>query len=99
MLEFRNERGAVVFLADDTLNHIVDRHPEISIEIIKTTIADPDEIRRSKFSSTSMLYYRRHRPGRYHCVVVKKCVDGLFISTALTTFRPKSGELIHAKKE
>ena len=96
-LIFHNFRNQRVTLGDNAQQHIAEVHPEISLHLIKATLEDPDEIRASSYREDSELYYLRRTKRLYTCVVVKICADGNFISTALTTEKPKDGRVIYRK--
>ena len=93
-LIFHNFNKQRVTLGDGALEHILTAHPEISLEGIKAALEDPDEVRVSSYRNDSELYYLRRTKQRYTCVVVRVCGDGNFISTALTTTKPKNGRII-----
>lgn len=65
--------------------------------MISDCLKNPDEVRRSKTNTKSELYYLLRLHQRYTCVVVKRCPDGDFISTAMTTTKPKFGEIIYTR--
>lgn len=96
-LIFQNFKKQRVTLGDGAHEHIMEVHPEISLEGIKSALEDPDEVRVSSYRESSELYYLKRTKQRYTCVVVKVCSDGNFISTALTTTRPKEGRVIYKK--
>jgi hypothetical protein len=97
MKRFVDYLGAVVLLSADTEQHIAKAHPEINLAQIRQSLGEPDEVRRSSYKTATTLYYRLRTSNRYVCVVVKKCVDGLYISTAMTTTKPKNGEVLYVK--
>ena len=99
MISFENYRDEKVWLHEDTLKHIQNKHKEINLEMIRETIKDPDEIRQSQKDQRSQLYYYFRKEDRYICVVVKICEDGIFISTVLTTDKIKKGIVIYKKGE
>lgn len=93
MKEFENFCGEKINLSNETLKHI----KEIRIPFIRDTLSSPDEVRKSSKKDNSELYYLMKKENRYICVVVKICKDGNFISTALTTSRPKIGVVVYRK--
>lgn len=99
MKRFKNYRGEVVGLSSATHDHIKAVYSEIEIADIRSTLLNPDEVRQSSRHDASELYYLMRRQNRYTCVVVKICNDGSFISTALTTSKPKHGQVIYRKEE
>jgi hypothetical protein len=96
---FRDFSNGIILLSPEAERHIAAVHPEISAEQISATLEDPDEVRRSSYKITSYLYYRLKRKDRFICVVVKECIDGFFIATAMTTMKPKSGEVLYVRKK
>ena len=72
-------------------------HSEVSLGDIETALKNPDEVRTSSYKDNGELYYLLKTKKRYICVVVKICDDGNFISTAMTTTKPKVGQLIYKK--
>ena len=92
---FTNYRKERIVLGDGAYEHITEVHPEVSLDRIKATLEDPDEVRKSSHKDDSELYYMRRTSRRYICVVVKICRDGNFISTALTTTAPKMGKTMY----
>lgn len=84
-------------MGDGAFEHISEVHPEVSLEDIRIALNNPDEVRMSSYKEDSELYYLLKTQRRYICVIVKVCRDGNFISTALTTTKPKSGRLIYRK--
>ena len=93
-INYKNQR---IILSDGAFKHISERHPEVSLKNIKAALKDPDEVRMSSYKDDSELYYIFKTARRYICVIVKICEDGNFISTALTTIKPKVGRLIYKK--
>jgi hypothetical protein len=90
--------GMRILLSTDSERHIVESHPEIRIDELRRALGDPDEVRRSTHRNTTVLYYRIKAARRYTCVVVKVCSDGNFIASAMTTTKPKTGEVIYVRK-
>lgn len=99
MRRYTNYKKENVFMSDSTFEHIAEGHPEISEFSIRRTLKDPYQVRLSTCKSNTELYYFRKDTRRYYCVVVKRCRDGNFISTALTTTKPKDGKIIYKDKE
>jgi len=90
-------------LSEETWEHIEEFHPEITIDEIKTTLLNPDEIRKSLSKANASIYYRLRvqdeKKTRFTQVVVKDTNDGFFISTATTASKMKSGEVIYKKED
>ena len=98
MKRFVDYAGEPVLLSLESERHIAEVHPEIDLEQLRLALKDPNEVRKSSYRATSVLYYRIKTVKRFICVVVKSCDDGNFISSALTTTKPKSGEVIYVRK-
>ncbi len=96
-LIFQNFKKQRVILGDGAYEHIAEAHPEVTLDQIKVALEDPDEVRASSYREDSELYYLRRTKQRYICVVVKVCVDGIHIATALTTTKPKVGRVLYKK--
>jgi len=94
---FKNYKRQRIILGDGTFEHISEVHPEVSLDDIKLALKNPDEVRMSSYKNNSELYYVLKTKRRYICVIVKNCEDGNFISTALTTTKPKIGHVIYKK--
>jgi hypothetical protein len=97
MKKFVDYNGAEVLLSKETKTHICLVHSEIDFDQIRSALSDPDEVRKSSYRSSSVLYYRIKSAKRFVCVVVKSCPDGQFISSAMTTTKPKTGEVIYVR--
>lgn len=93
-INYKNQR---IIFSDGAFEHISEVHPEVSLQNIKDVLKDPDEVRMSSYKDDSELYYLFKTKRRFICVIVKICLDGSFISTALTTTKPKVGRLIYIK--
>ena len=98
MKRFVDFAGIGILLSSDSEQHIAQNHPEIRFYEIRRALGDPDEVRRSSHRKTTVLYYRIKAARRYVCVVVKVCVDGNFVASAMTTTKPKTGEVIYVRK-
>ena len=98
MKKFIDYAGLQILLSKDTEQHIALAHSEIDIASVRKALLDPDEVRSSSHHSSSILYYRVKSLNRFICVVVKICADGRFISSAMTTSTPKSGEVIYVRR-
>ena len=98
MRRFVDYSGVQIMLSEATERHIAAIHAEINSALIRMALADPDEVRKSSYHASSFLYYRVKASKRFVCVVVKSCPDGQFISSAMTTTKPKTGEVIYVRK-
>ena len=65
-------------------------------EIVKITLSQPDEIRRSKFDEDVFLYYKK-KDDRIYCAVAKHGGKRGFLITAYMTDKVKEGEVIWTK--
>jgi len=98
MKRFVDYSGQQILLSLESERHIAEAHPEIDFDHLRSALRDPDEVRKSSYRATSVLYYRIKAARRFICVVVKICDDGKFISSALTTTKPKTGEVIYVRE-
>lgn len=98
MKRFVDYAGEQIVLSAESERHIAEAHPEIDFNQVRSTLKDPDEVRRSSYRATSILYYRVKSEKRFICVVVKICPDGKYISSAMTTTKPKTGEVIYVRE-
>lgn len=97
-MQFTDYFGGTVNLSSDALEHIKTAHSEVSLAEIAKALAAPSEVRKSSYRDDSELYYCPAMGGKFICVVVKTCMDGKFISTAMTTGKSKSGQVIYVRK-
>jgi hypothetical protein len=97
MKVFKNYKNEECLLSDEQEEHIRSRHPEATILLISQCLTMPLEIRKSSSHTEAHLYYILKTADRYFCVVLKCCLDGNYISTAYTTNKIKSGQLIYKK--
>ncbi len=66
------------------------------IEIVKETLKEPEEIRKSRIDENVYLYYKRY--DKLYCVVVKQeNKDEGFLITTYPTDKVKEGECIWTK--
>jgi hypothetical protein len=75
------------------------KHPVMSgrEDDVRAALQSPDEIRRSRRDAEVFLFYRRERPGRWTCAVVRRrATDGLLV-TAYPTDAMKEGDQIWVK--
>lgn len=77
------------------------KHPVMAgnEDLVRTTIEDPDEIRRSKSDPSVYLFYRSVRSKRWVCAVTKEMAGNVgasqgFLITAYITEAIKEGERI-----
>ena len=102
MKEFVEKSGEIVFLDDAVEKHISKDHSEISLDMLESCLLDPDIIVKSQHHDLSELYFslrvRKRNKVRFTLVVVKRCPDGLFVSTAMTRSKLKSGEILFKKE-
>ncbi|PRY35423.1 hypothetical protein CLV58_1147 [Spirosoma oryzae] len=88
----------VVSLSENRWQLIVtQKHPVLAgqEELIKLTLEDPDEIRRSKSDERVYLFYRTTGTKRWTCVVVKhQDSEESFLITAYPTDAIKEGDIL-----
>ena len=104
MRKFVDFQHTEVFLSEESEAHILFSHPEVTLEQISKTLADPDEVRRSQFRQEAKLYYQLKTKTdsgvRYICVVVKVTANQEeLIVSAMTTSGIKDGEVIYKKEK
>lgn len=76
------------------------KHPALAgqEQLIKDTLSNPDEIRRSKSDESVYLFYKVIRQKRWACAVIKNLNHELsFLITAYSTDAIKEGEVIWTK--
>ncbi|HXH75730.1 MAG TPA: hypothetical protein VNJ08_12225 [Bacteriovoracaceae bacterium] len=90
-----------VFLANASWVHISEKHPEISIEMIRKTILEPDFVLMSEINPSAVIYFLRKNPDeskiRFSVIIVKCKEDGLWISTAMTKNKDTGGIEIYRR--
>ena len=86
------------YLSNEQLDHITQRHPEATLELISICLSGPIEVRKSSSNKIAHLYYIIKTEKRFFCVVLKICKDGNYIATAYTTNKMKHGEIIYKKE-
>ena len=102
--KFVDYQNVEILLSEESEAHIHFAHPEITIEQITNTLANPDEVRKSQSGKEAKLYYQlkaKVADGvRYICVVVKitSSQEELIVS-AMTTSGIKDGEIIFRKEQ
>lgn len=103
MREFKDYEGKVIVLDDESYQHIVESHSEITLKQVEDTLIGPIEVRESTTKRLSILYYslkiKTDNKIRYICVVVKRDKeDKYFIETAMTSSNLKKGKTIYKKR-
>ena len=81
------------------------KHPESfkkmgsdkAVETVGRTLSDPDIVVKEMIDPSVYLYYKRHRPEYFICVVVKHLNGEGYIITAYITDRIKRGEIVYEK--
>ena len=97
MRRFTDEHGNEIRLTDESLGHILRRHPEMAFQLHRfpETLASPDAVRPSRSSPAVQLYYRLYPDlrgrNRYICLVVKRETDYFFILTGYLARSIKGG--------
>lgn len=71
------------------------KHPVMAdkLELVKTALTDPDEIRQSKSDKNVLLFYRKDEK-RWVCAVTRRLNGEGFLITAYPTDAIKEGEQI-----
>ena len=75
------------------------KHPVMAgrEEIVRATLENPDEIRRSQSDDRKFLFYQVERPSRWVCAVATQADDRGFLITAYPTDAIKEGAKIWPK--
>ncbi len=98
---FTDYKGRKIILSDESWMHVQEGHPEITIDAIERTLRDPDEVRRSRYSSKAELFYQLRATTiktRYCCVIVKDIEGKCFVSSAATVSSLKTGETLFSRE-
>ena len=103
MIHFQDIRHRAIRLTDERLHDLEADHPEMAGQIsrIAETLADPDQIVRSRADATVELFYKWYTSSpvtaKFLCVVVKALADDPFMITAYHTDAVKRGEVLWEK--
>jgi hypothetical protein len=103
MLSFQDLRNRSIRLTDERLHHLEIDHPEMAGQTprIAETLANPDQIVRSRTDATVELFYKWYAAtpvtAKFLCVVVKALPDDPFMITAYHTDAVKRGEVLWEK--
>jgi phage-Barnase-EndoU-ColicinE5/D-RelE like nuclease2 len=103
VIHFRDIRKRAIRVTDERLHHLETDHPEMAGQIarIAETLADPDQIVRSRTDTTVELFYKWYAAtpvtAKFLCVVVKTLSDDPFMITAYHTDVVKRGEVLWEK--
>ena len=75
------------------------KHPVMAgrEDVVKATLENPEEIRRSQSDDHVFLFYQVERPRRWVCAVAKQADDQGFLITAYPTDAIKEGTKIWPK--
>ena len=103
MKRFTDYQSRIILLSEESEEHILFAHPEVTIDQISQVLSDPDEVRKSQSRIEVKLYYQLKtkikEKDRYICVVVKiTSLKEEFIVSAMTTSRVKDGETVFKKE-
>ena len=82
--------GNELSLPDDRIEHIWEKHPEISITLIKASLSNPDYIVASSIDENIKIYHQKK--GKYYIVVVVNIYKKLII-TSYTSDKLKKGDI------
>jgi hypothetical protein len=103
MIHFQDIRNRAIRLTDERRHHLESDHPEMAGQIsrIAETLADPDQIVRSRTDATVELFYKWYAStpvtAKFLCVVVKALPYDPFMITAYHTDAVKRGEVLWQK--
>lgn len=75
------------------------KHPVMRgcVEDVRTTLANPDEVRASRSDPSVLLFYRTDGDRRWVCAVAKQAGDLSFLVTAYRTRAIKEGAILWRK--
>ena len=101
---FTDIHGRSIRLTDERSTHLYTAHPEMCDQLLRimATLAQPDQIVRSRTDSTVELFYK-HYPStpvtsKFLCTVVKVLPEDYFVITAYYTDTIKRGDVLWTKK-
>lgn len=99
MRTFTDKNDQTFTLYTEVLEHILSGHPEIAehLDLIDSTLKNPNFIYRSRIYENRFLYYRSYRKNLYSVVVVD--ISTKVIKTVYITDRIKKGELVWKKED
>jgi hypothetical protein len=66
-------------------------------DVVKATLENPEQIRKSRSDATVLLFYRAEGSSRWVCAVAKRAADAGFLVTAYPTDAIKEGTQIWPK--
>jgi len=99
LFEVKSKVGRTIRVTESYWETISKRkHPSVAgmVKEARLTLAEPDEVRRSRFDTSIYLYYRR-LDDTLICVVAKHLNEEGFVVTAYLTDKIKRGESIWKK--
>ena len=82
--------GNELSLPDERINHIKEKHPEITINLIKSALNNPDYIMISSVDENIKIYHKKK--GKYYIVAVINLYKKLII-TSYTSDKLKKGDI------
>ena len=82
--------GNELSLPDERINHIKEKHPEITINLIKSVLNNPDYIMISSVDENIKIYHKKK--GKYYIVAVINLYKKLII-TSYTSDKLKKGDI------
>ena len=82
--------GNELFLPDERIKHIKEKHPEITIALIKNSLSKPDYIITSSVDEYIKIYHKKK--GKYYIVVVIN-IDKKLIITSYISDKIKKGAI------
>ena len=93
-MEISDKFSNKLSLPEERLKHIHDKHPEIKISDVKSSLVEPDYIVKSDIDENVNLYHKKK--GKYYIVVVVNTDERLVITSFLSD-KLKKGELKRTK--
>ena len=82
--------GNELFLPDERIKHIKEKHPEINLALIKASLSNPDYIVLSSIDKNIKIYHKKK--GKYYIVVIVN-IDKRLIITSYTSDKLKKGNI------
>ncbi len=91
--------GFIVRTSENYWQKLLIKHPDLEdlLDLVKETLSNPEQIRRSKSDANVLLFYLTKRSERWVVAVAKRLNDEGFLITAYQTDAIKEGEIIWHK--
>ena len=93
-MKIKDVFGNEFSLPDERIKHIKNKHPEITITLIKATLSNPNYIVVSSIDEYVKIYHKKK--GKYYIVVIADIHKRLII-TSYTSDKLKKGGIVWTK--